>query len=302
MMGKRMDVRWMSPLLIAGLLIGCADTGNEDLNQQEAAGEEDVNVRVELTDEEIHKSSGVAYFNRMPMTRYMMQAEDAADQLQEWLVIDLRDLSDFEELTLPGARHASWSDLNEGITSLPKNKQILWVSDDGQVASMVMAITRIAGVDSYLLAGGLNAWEGETEAGTILLEQDLGEKDNVSEISHEEETMMARAQALVEKGMEEKLYLIAPDELDSRLDDMYIIDTRSETDYQASHLPGAHHHPVADLGLTMTDIPDDQPLLVYCYSGQTGAQAASVLRMAGFDAYTLKGGMGTWVDEEVETE
>jgi len=34
-------------------------------------------------------------------------------------------------------------------------------------------------------------------------------------------------------------------------------------------------------------------LIVYCYTGQTAGQAVATLRMLGYDAVSLRGGMGT---------
>ena len=39
-------------------------------------------------------------------------------------------------------------------------------------------------------------------------------------------------------------------------------------------------------------IPTDKPVVVYCYTGQTSSQTVATLRMLGFEAYSLAGGMG----------
>ncbi|WP_069365448.1 rhodanese-like domain-containing protein [Salisediminibacterium beveridgei] len=300
MMKRGWSVTFVSMGLSVGLLFGCSDDA-EHQNEEEAA-DDTMEEADQLTEEEIHWNSGVAYFNRMPMTRYMLDAEDMSEITEEWLVVDLRDPSDFELQALPDAHHASWQDVAERLASLPQNEPVLWVSADGQTASMVMAMTRMAGLDSYVLAGGMENWEGGTEKGSKWLEDELTGADVVRHDSHESEVMMNRAEGVLSQGIEQSLFLLSPDELNEKLDELYVVDTRSEADYQSSHLPGAHHYPVADLGLSMGDLPDDKPLMVYCYSGQTGAQAASVLRMAGFDAYSLKGGMGSWENDDFEIE
>ena len=64
-------------------------------------------------------------------------------------------------------------------------------------------------------------------------------------------------------------------------------------DYAKGHIAGAINIP---FGKGMQDsfskIPTDKPVIVYCYTGQTSSQTMAVLRMLGFDAYSLSGGMG----------
>ena len=301
MMKRGWSVTLVSMGLSVGLLFGCSDDA-EIQNGQEAAADHTMEEAGRLTEEEIHWNSAVAYFNRMPMTRYMLGADDMSEISEDWLVVDLRDHSDFDLQAVHDAHQASWYDVAESLHSLPQDEPVLWVSDDGQTASMVMAMTRMAGMDSYVLAGGMENWGGDTENGSKWLVDELMDVDDVRHDSHESVVMKNRAEDVLNKGVEQSLYLLSPDELNEKLDELYVVDTRSEADYQSSHLPEAHHYPVAELGLSMGDLPDDKPLMVYCYSGQTGAQAASVLRMAGFDAYSLKGGMGSWENEDFEDE
>ena len=54
---------------------------------------------------------------------------------------------------------------------------------------------------------------------------------------------------------------------------------------------------------TVPSTPAMEPVIVYCYSGQTASQVMAVLRMLGFEAYNLAGGMGAsgkggWLKED----
>nr|MBC8452288.1 rhodanese-like domain-containing protein [Spirochaetota bacterium] len=53
-----------------------------------------------------------------------------------------------------------------------------------------------------------------------------------------------------------------------------------------------------------SSLPMDKLILTYCYSGQTAGQAVAILRLLGYDAVSIKSGMGTsvttgsgWVNE-----
>ena len=41
-----------------------------------------------------------------------------------------------------------------------------------------------------------------------------------------------------------------------------------------------------------SQIPTDKPVVVYCYTGQTSSQTTAILRLLGYEAYSLQGGMG----------
>lgn len=73
-----------------------------------------------------------------------------------------------------------------------------------------------------------------------------------------------------------------------------VIDVRSKLEYWMGHLPGATNVPVDRLpdGLDGLGLTPKSRILVYCASGMRSAQAASVLKAAGFANVVDGGGMG----------
>ncbi len=50
------------------------------------------------------------------------------------------------------------------------------------------------------------------------------------------------------------------------------------------------------------NIPTDKPIVVHCYSGQTASQTVAILRLLGYEAYNLSGGMNNgWLANELPT-
>jgi rhodanese-related sulfurtransferase len=41
-----------------------------------------------------------------------------------------------------------------------------------------------------------------------------------------------------------------------------------------------------------SDLPKDKTIVVYCYTGQTAGQTVGILRLLGYDAVSLNGGVG----------
>lgn len=75
-------------------------------------------------------------------------------------------------------------------------------------------------------------------------------------------------------------------------EEMFIIDARSAEDYALGHVKGAVNLPFASTatGENVEFIPDDVPVFIYCYTGQTANQVTSVLNVAGKPVTNIKGG------------
>ena len=75
-------------------------------------------------------------------------------------------------------------------------------------------------------------------------------------------------------------------------EELFILDIRSAEDYAAGHIAGAINIPFgAGMQESFSQIPTDKPVIVYCYTGQTASQVLGVLRMLGYEAYNMSGGM-----------
>ena len=72
-----------------------------------------------------------------------------------------------------------------------------------------------------------------------------------------------------------------------------VIDVRSTLEFWMGHLDGATHVAVDRLpeGLQGLGLRPDSRILVYCASGMRSAQAASILRAAGYTNVVDGGGM-----------
>ncbi|SEF51798.1 NADPH-dependent 2,4-dienoyl-CoA reductase, sulfur reductase [Caloramator fervidus] len=81
------------------------------------------------------------------------------------------------------------------------------------------------------------------------------------------------------------------DEIDN-LDrnEYFIVDVRTDLEYEAGHIEGALNIPVDELRNRINEIPRDKKIIVYCKVGLRGYVAYRILVQNGFDVYNLSGG------------
>lgn len=98
----------------------------------------------------------------------------------------------------------------------------------------------------------------------------------------------------LQNAIDKKNKLITPQEIIARTADgesLQIIDTRSVKQYEAGHVDGAIHIPLAKLRSEAKDLDPNLPTVTYCNKGVTGNAAQNVLRNSGFkDVFNLSGG------------
>jgi len=66
-------------------------------------------------------------------------------------------------------------------------------------------------------------------------------------------------------------------------EDIYLIDTRTASEYASGHLKGAVNIPSDRLSTKISQIPTDRKVILYCESGTRSVSSATYLRGKGFD-------------------
>jgi len=75
-----------------------------------------------------------------------------------------------------------------------------------------------------------------------------------------------------------------------------VVDVRLQSEWDAGHIEGALHLPLATLSRHLSELPRGQDLVVVCKSGYRSSIAASLIERAGFPRVTdLVGGMDAWL-------
>ena len=73
-----------------------------------------------------------------------------------------------------------------------------------------------------------------------------------------------------------------------------MIDVRVEHEWEAGHIAGATHLPLAELAERAGEVDRDRPVILYCRGGTRSTMATEALANAGYDASKLTEGIVGW--------
>jgi rhodanese-related sulfurtransferase len=80
-------------------------------------------------------------------------------------------------------------------------------------------------------------------------------------------------------------------------DSAQVIDVREDYERAAGHVAGTRHIALGQVAAEAESIDPERPVIFYCRSGSRSLMAAQAFRRAGFDAYSMAGGLVQWAGE-----
>ena len=88
-----------------------------------------------------------------------------------------------------------------------------------------------------------------------------------------------------------------PRELHRRLDEVQILDVREPYEWEAGHIDGSVHIPLAQImaGQERGRLDPERPVVIVCKSGNRSELATLMLQARGFKAENFEGGTEAWV-------
>ena len=179
-------------------------------------------------------------------------------------VVDLRTAAEYAAGHVPGTLNIP---LNRGFTGwagslLAYDREVYLIAGDGAEAAALDAARELALIGLDRIAGWFDAGATGTSAGKPLVRS--------LQASAEEAAALARDGAVV-------------------------LDVRSHAEWEAGHIPGAIHLPLATLTEGLDRLPAGRPVLVHCQGGGRSAIAASLLTAHGVvPVVNVPGGFSEW--------
>ncbi|GAB63783.1 MAG: rhodanese-like domain-containing protein [Candidatus Jettenia sp.] len=85
--------------------------------------------------------------------------------------------------------------------------------------------------------------------------------------------------------------------------DIFILDVRTEEEYDKVHLKSANLIPIQELEQNIERIPKDKQVIVHCAAGVRSAKACKLLKDKGLkELYNMEGGINKWQEEGYPVE
>jgi len=89
-------------------------------------------------------------------------------------------------------------------------------------------------------------------------------------------------------------------------EDVFLLDTRTDREYNSGHVEGFHHIPIDDLRERLDEIPPGKPVYLMCQSGLRSYLSCRILSQNGFDCYNFSGGYSFYkavvLDEQIANQ
>lgn len=132
----------------------------------------------------------------------------------------------------------------------------------------------------------------------IVLSQGEEDSTDADETAPIEANVVDDTQPEADSSLPTTPQLLSPDEYMAdfglETDGHLLLDVRTPEEFAQGHIPGAVNISVQTLESRLSELPQDQPIVIYCRSGNRSAQASTILDNAGFNGIYDMGGIIAW--------
>jgi rhodanese-related sulfurtransferase len=212
------------------------------------------------------------------------------------LLIDIREVGEYEEGHIEGAVNIPLRTLGENLDKIPTDRQVFIYCKSGHRAGIAVSALGMLGYTNIL--GFPPGWNGWTEAGeAVSTEAVAGETYEVPEIPEELYAPVNEFLSTIPEG-----WLTAGDvaAINDAIDSgAFMLDVRTTAEYDEGYIPTAVNVNLRAIPDNLDQIPTDGPVIHYCKSGWRSAMALPVLHVLGYDAArSFTGSYKAWTEAE----
>lgn len=247
--------------------------------------------------------SAIDYFHNMPEHSYKIPQKEFVDKViagDSMFILDIRSAEDYGKGHVKGAVNAPWGPaIAENLNKIPQDQEVFIYCYTGQTAGQAVMTLNAAGINARSVNLGWNLGVSKVPGLDTITETAVNTfgSDTYTVDATIQDALTAYYGGLESlKGTPFANYKVSEDDLLKMMEakeDFYLLSVRSAKDYGFSHIEGAANVPFTkDLVDQLSDVPMDKKVVVYCYTGQTAGQAVAAMRLMGYDAVSLNGGMG----------
>ncbi|MDC7223279.1 MAG: rhodanese-like domain-containing protein [Spirochaetales bacterium] len=290
---KRCLVLFLSVLLPLAFLTGCSE-------EEKPADNMTATITVDPVE-----TAAQSYFADYPGSRIVPVATifEKMDGGEDFFILDIRKAEDYAAGHLRGAVNAAWGTpaLADSLSWLPDDKPIYVNCYSGQTAGQTVAVLNVAGLEASSIKYGWKLGITREEGFESYTEKEIHLPPEAYGVKREPALQEAAISYFnnLKTDPESPSHIIAASRLKDKLDSdemMTIVSIRKAEDYAKGHIESAINIPFgAGMEQSFADLPRDEKVFVYCYSGQTAGQTVAIMRLLGIDAASVKSGYGTSV-------
>ncbi len=220
---------------------------------------------------------------------------------EELFILDIRKASDYEAGHIIGAYSAPWGPtaIPAVLENLPTDQTVYVYCVSGQTAGQTVALLNVAGIEAKSVRYGFKLGISKVEGYEDFVVTEPYEMEELGNtIDPQIEAAIVDYYATLNEDERTKSNIIsaeaAKDLLDASEGEIVLVSIRQPADYAAGHIEGAINIPWAQgMQTSFEQLPKDQQILLYCYSGQTAGQTVAIMKLLGYDVASIKSGFGT---------
>lgn len=240
------------------------------------------------------------------------------------LIVSVRSPEHYALGHVPGAINIPWKQIakSENLAKLPTDRQIVVYCYTGHTGQLATTVLNLLGYDAVNLKFGMMGWTEDDEVlVTTRFGPDTDQRDYrleteahepmqtypFPELDVEGEDDFEIVRAAADRWITEaEAPIVSADSVFENLNDgdpennPVIVSVRSPDPYALGHVPTAINIPWRDLAKpeSLAQLPPDQRIVTYCYTGHTGQVAATILGVLGYDVGNMKYGMMAWTEDD----
>jgi len=295
-------------MLMASVLSGCAKTEVPTVVDESKApiATPAPEVKKEVDAAAVILEKSIDFLNNIPANSHMIPVKDAMplieDNADAILLVDLRGKEDYDKGHLPGAVNIPFGTIGKNLDRLPKNKQIVMYCYSGQTSAQAVSAAKLLGFNAISFQSGMNfGWKSlELSEDTLEMTENPLPEAKTPELSEEEKVVWDAVAKYFDEG---KNYIEKPETVHELITDnpaaLYVLDIRSAEDFAKGHIEGSENIGFKEMGKNLDKLPTNRPIYITCYSGQTASQILMMLRLNGYNAYSISRGMAGWTGAEL---
>jgi rhodanese-related sulfurtransferase len=229
---------------------------------------------------------------------------------KKWHIIDVRAAADYALGHVDGAVNVTIAGILTYMKTITPSSydKIVIICYTGQSAAFTTAILRMAGyANVFSMKYGMSSWNKDFDRITskvssqyvaqfVDTDSPKAAAGALPTLSTGKTTGTEILQVRIDSVLAQSYTKVAIDAATvmANPSNYYIVNYWPVSDYTlCKHIPGAiQYTPKADLKLStfLKTLPTDKTIVVYCYTGQTSANVATILRVMGYDARSLSYG------------